>query len=87
MTYIPKPRWTFRQKMYLIENFDKMRDVDIADHLGKTKKSIQRMRARMELNKECGRGIVRATEETLLSDRIQKRITTGILKIPDPPKV
>ena len=63
-----------------------MRDVDIAQNLGKTKKSIQRMRARMELMKECGRGIVKATEESLLQERVQQRIATGILKIPDPPK-
>lgn len=83
MTYIPKPRWTFRQKIFLIENFDTMRDVDIAQRLGKTKKAIQRMRARLELNKECGRGIVRATEETLVSERVRRRIAAGQLKVPE----
>lgn len=56
--YNPKPRWTARQTNFLIENWDRLKDDEIAEVLGKTQKSIRRKRERLELKKGFGRGIV-----------------------------
>ena len=56
--YQARPRWTARQLNYLVENWDTMKDEDIANTLGRTLKSVRRKRERLELKKACGRGIV-----------------------------
>lgn len=64
MAYRQKPRWTARQKNFLIENYATMLDEVVADHLGKSVKSVRRMRERMGLKKVCGRGLCAAREDT-----------------------
>jgi hypothetical protein len=53
--YRAKPRWTARQEAYVIENYGKMKDEEIANILGKTVKSIRRKRERLHLKKSGGR--------------------------------
>ena len=64
MAYIKRNRWTAAQVNYLEQNWDKFSDEKMADHLGKTLKSIRRKRERMLLKKASGRGIVKAFNDT-----------------------
>lgn len=57
MAYKAKPRWTWAQKRFLAENYDALKDHEIARSLGKTVKSVRRMRDRLELTKLPGRGV------------------------------
>ena len=65
MSYRAKPRWTFRQLEFLRENWDKLSDEEIAEALGRTRKSVRRKRFRLDLIKGNGRGIVIAKEEQI----------------------
>lgn len=63
MQYRTKPRWTQKQVNFLIENWDKMKDEDIAASLGRSLKSVRKKREYMELKKKNGRGIVAAADD------------------------
>lgn len=63
MRYQEKRRWTAKQVNFLIENWDTLRDEEIAQTIGKTLKSVRRKRERMLLRKDLGRGIVRPMSE------------------------
>ena len=58
--YTPKPRWSQRQKAFLIDNYANMKDEQIAQHIGRSIKSVRRMRERLGLKKMSGRGICAA---------------------------
>lgn len=62
MIYNPRPRWTARQLNYLMDNWDTMKDEDIANTLGRSLKSVRRKRERLALKKASGRGIIGAAE-------------------------
>jgi hypothetical protein len=63
MAYKPKPRWTKLQLIYLENHADKLPDEAIAEHLGKTLKSIRMKRLRLGLEKTGGRGVVSLKKE------------------------
>lgn len=63
MQYRTKPRWTQKQLNFLVDNWHKMKDEDIATALGRTLKSVRKKREYMELKKKNGRGIVAARED------------------------
>ena len=71
MSYKPKTRWTFRQLEFLRQHWDELSDEEIAEALGRTRKSVRRKRFRLNLIKGNGRGIVIAREE-----QVKKRQTT-----------
>lgn len=62
MAYRPKYRWTAKQVEFLTLNYATMKDETVAEHLGKTLKSIRRKRENLGLKKSCGRGIVSAAK-------------------------
>lgn len=53
--YLEKPRWTANQENFIRENWDKMKDYEIAEVIGRSLKSIRRKRERMLLPKPEGR--------------------------------
>lgn len=55
MSYSERPRWTASQVNFIQENYHKMSDEQIANIIGRTKKSVRRKRERMLLKKEMGR--------------------------------
>lgn len=63
MAYKRKPRWTYAQKRFLVENYGYLKDEDIAFSLGKTLKSIRKMRENLGLAKMPGRGICQVRED------------------------
>ena len=56
-TYSEKNRWTEKQKMFVENNYDKYTDDQLAEMLGRSRKSVRRKRQRLMLRKACGRGI------------------------------
>lgn len=60
--YNKKPRWTHAQNTMLKKLFAELSDEEIADKLGRTLKAIRRKRARMQLIKASGRGIIKERE-------------------------
>lgn len=55
MSYIEKSKWTAEQINFLTEYYEKMTDQEIADMLGRTRKSVRRKRERLGLEKAEGR--------------------------------
>lgn len=55
MSYIEKSKWTAEQMNFITQYHDKMTDQEIADFLGRSRKSVRRKRERMGLRKEEGR--------------------------------
>ena len=60
MKYIPKPRWTHSQKEFVKNNYEKYTDEQLSVLIGRTLKSIRRMRERLGKKKASGRGICKA---------------------------
>ena len=53
--YTMKPRWTAKETNFLVENYLRLKDEEIAAALGKTLKSVRRKRENMLLIKPSGR--------------------------------
>lgn len=65
--YKTKPRWTFAQVQFLKKNVHNMTDDEIALHLGKTRKSIERKRDKLNIRKLPGRGVTEVIDPTYLT--------------------
>lgn len=74
MSYRSKPRWTWTQEQYLLKNAGTMHDIDIAQALGKTLKSIRRKREELGVRKVQGRGKCEVIDLTRLRAEIQESI-------------
>lgn len=58
-----KPRWTNAEEMYLSRHAGQMKDEEIAKKLRKTVKAIREKRARLDIKKKQGRGIVEIDDD------------------------
>ena len=64
MGYKRKIRWTAKQEMFILNNYKKMKDCQMAEILGRSLKSVRHKRQRLELEKmSYGKGVVMTPDQ------------------------